>query len=141
MHLHLLGNLQAQAVKTQWLLFVELHQFHNLYNAQVKDGGGFCWCDTNPTTNKIINYYCTYGEAKNLSDCRPLCDTRLNVSVADCTDPNPCSFSTEVHFDTASIGNFSERFILALCSSSSAVRETKCLCIINWSIYFFHLYL
>ena len=122
-HLQLLGILQAQVVRTQWLLSVELHQFHNLYNAEVVSDHGFCCCDIDPTP-KYYLYYCN-GEPKYLSGCNSSCDTGLNASVSHCTDPNPCSFSTEVRFDTASIDNFNEKFIFALSSSSNAVRVTN----------------
>ena len=128
-HLQLLDNLQVQlVVKTQWVLFVELHQFRNLYNAEVISGGGFCCCDNPPTPHNYMYHYCTDGEAKSLSGCSPSCDTWLNASVSHCTDPNPCSFSTEVLSQTASIDNFNEKFIFALNSSSCEVRIAKCLC-------------
>ena len=90
------GNLQAQVAKTQWVLFVELHQFNNLYNAEVISSGGFCCCGIEPA-NYDNNYYCNKRKAEYLPVCSPSCDTWLHAEVSHCIDPYPCSFSTEVH--------------------------------------------
>ena len=128
-HLQLLGNVQAQVVKTKWLLSVELHQFHNLYNAEVINGLGFCCCDVQPLNSNYL-YYCE-AELKHLLGCNSSCDTWLNASVSHCIEPNPCSFSTEVRFGTASIDNFNEKFIFVLSSFSDVVRVTKGLCTLH----------
>ena len=108
-------------VKTQWLLFVELHQFRNLYHAEVDVRGyGSCCCD-DPSTYMD----CCDGGDYYPSLCTPDCDTWLNASVSHCIEPNACSFSTPVQFHTASIDNFNEKFIFALSCSSNAVRITR----------------
>ena len=110
-------------MNTQWLLSVELHQFHNWYNVEVIPDEGFCCCDVD-LNGKNYKQFCN-EEDKNLSGCYPYCDTWLNASVSHCIEPNACSFSTAVHFHTALMDNFNEKFIFALSSSSNAVGMTK----------------
>ena len=117
------AKLQLQVVETQRLLSLELHQFHNLYNAEVVSGQVFCCCEINSDD------YCA-EKVENLTDCNPLCDIRLNGSVSHCIEPNSCSFSTEVRFDTASIYNFTEKFVFVLSTGISAdeVRAVTNIC-------------
>ena len=74
-----LGNLKVQVAKTQWLLSLELHQFHNLYNAEVISSEEFCCCDIEPTPYyyyffpyDYFDYFCN-EEAEYFLGCNPLC--------------------------------------------------------------------
>ena len=116
----ILGNLQVQVATTQWILMVELHQFRNLYNAEVIGNHGFCCCDIEPTNNNYLQY--CEEKAASLQGCSPSCDILLNAYVSHCIEPYPCSFYTTVWFDTASIDNFNDRFIFVLSSSPDEVR-------------------
>ena len=125
-HLQLSGKtIQLQVVETQWLLIVELHQFHNLYNAKVVSGDGFCCCDYSP------NNVCNQDTAEDL-ECEVPCEIWLNTFVSHCTEPSPCSFSTlgcSVP-SPASTYNFTEKFVFVLSASVSPdeVRVTQNLC-------------
>ena len=125
-HLQLLGKITASSCKNQWLLIVELHQFHNLYNAIMVSGEGFCCCEyTEPDVQ------CNEEAAESLPDCEP-CDTWLSASVSHCTEPSPCSFSTLGHSDPSptSTYNLTEKFVFVLSAgvSPDEVRVTKNLC-------------
>ena len=135
--LQLLGHLQVQVVKTQWLLIVELHQFRNLYNAEVIDGYGFCCCDT--SSNDYIFNCEEIAEYMDYHNCKPSCDTWLNASVSHCIEPNACSYSTKVRLNSASLYILNEKFIFVLstCCSPDTVRITKSLRILFINRIFF----
>ena len=108
-HKQLFDNIQAQVAKAQWLLFVELHQFQNMYNATVKES--FCCCEGNNCE----------AQAANLQGCIEDCDTWLNAYVSHCITPNACSFYTTVHTDSASVENFNDKFIFVLSNCTGMV--------------------
>ena len=114
-HMHnLLALIQVQLAKTQWILIVDLYQFHNLFNAEMANSEEVCCCDS---TEKCA------VDADDLQGCSADCDIWFDVYVTHCTQPYQCSFSTftSVDYDTALIDNLKNRFFFILNASSDTV--------------------
>ena len=127
-------------MKTKWILLVELHQFHNLYNAEMIDNHGICCCDTTLPWS-TSNYYCN-TQVANLTFCNQLtwaaCDTWLNASVSHCLPPFPCSFSTETHTETSSVDNMNDIFVFVMSSSPNTVSVSRVYAWILCSVFLNH---
>ena len=137
--MHLIANWQVQVVKTEWILLVELRQFHNLYNAEMIDNHGICCCDTTYSWSKN-NDYCN-AQVANLTFCNQLiweCDTWLNASVPHCLTPFPCSFSTETHTVTSSVDNMNDTFVFVMSSSPNTVSVSGAYVWILCSVFLNH---
>ena len=108
--------IQVQLAKTQWILIVDLHQFHNLFNAEKANSERVCCCDSADE--------CTL-EADDLQGCSEYCDIWLRVNVSHCTQRYPCSLSTSVYYNTALIDNLKDRFFFILSASSDTVSVNR----------------
>ena len=97
-----------QIISCQWLLNMEIHQFHNFYNVESVGGGFFCCCDGGNTLDTCSN------ESPNVTTttCDPLCDTFFLVRLLDCEDPDACqvTMTTETIDNSDSITNTSYHF-------------------------------
>ena len=114
MHAKHFDNLQVQVADTQWIIIVELHQFHNLYNAEMSrddSDEGICCCDSSRP--------CA-SQASKLHGCDATCDTLLRANGSHCIQAYPCSFSTLTRWSTPSI-NDSYKFVFVLSSFSDMV--------------------
>ena len=109
MHAKHFGNLQVHVSNTQWIMIVELHQFHNLYNAEMSSDDsneGICCCDSSQ------DQPCA-SQASKLQGCGRKCDTQLRANASHCIQAYPCSFSSSTHWSTPSIYD-SEKFVFVL---------------------------
>ena len=119
--------MQVQVASTQWILIVELQQFHNLYNAEMKSEK-VCCCDSSEL--------CVL-QAADLQGCEGYCDIWLSADVSHCTQPYPCSFSTWVYYDTSLMDNLKDKFIFGLSSFPDRVSvKRECLEIKHVKIVF-----
>ena len=106
LYTQLFDNLQIQVANTQWILIVELHQFHNFYNAEMSSNE-FCCCDSSES--------CVL-DASKLQDCVENCDTWFTAEVSQCMQYYTCSFFTPILVDTPPIINLKNKFIFVLTS-------------------------
>ena len=110
-------KLQIQLATCQWILIVELCQFHNRYNAELISGQGFCCCDAKEEDyDEKCNVHVT-----DLPQCPAKCDTVFNISVHPCLSTHSCSVATATHCNSASIPNLDYTFVLILESLPSKV--------------------
>ena len=123
--------LQVQVSKTQRILLVKLHQFHNLYNVG-KTSQQICCCGF----AENYNFYCK-EQVADLPNCTGSCDTRFRAYVSPClTTSYPCSLDTKVYYASSSIDDLNDTFIFVLDSFHGMVRVNKYKA---YSAYFLHL--
>ena len=106
-------SIQVQVANTQWILFVELHQFHNLYNAEVRSNE-FCCCDDSCNS-----------QASKPQECDAKCDTWFTANVSHCIQPYWCSFNSSTIWATASIINLNYKFYFLLNSFPDMVSAKR----------------
>ena len=104
--------MQVPVANSQWIFIVELHQFHNLYNAEVISDEGICCCDSSEP--------CA-SQASELPGCGEKCDTWFTADVSHCMPPYPCSIYTSTIRNAPSIINFNNKLIFVLNSLSDMV--------------------
>ena len=116
--------MQVQLTRCQQFLIFELHQFVNIYNAEITNDG-FCCCDKN--NNKKCK-----ARLQDLPKCATKCDTWFNISLSPCESPHPCWRSTpsSCKDDGTSVLNFEHKSEFVLCGSPDIVSANK-LCIVN----------
>ena len=115
MHIYaynLFANTQVQPATSQQLLVVELLQFHNMYNAEIRQNK-YCCCDTN-------NKMCTplLGGLEQIS-CERKCDTWFNISLSPCESAYLCSAATAAQCDSDPVHNLDFKFEFAMRTNSS----------------------
>ena len=111
LHAKHFGNLQVQVSNTQWIIIVELHQFHNLYNAEMSSDDsdeGICCCDSSQVEP------CA-SQASELQGCGRTCDTLFRANASHRIQAYPCSFSTSTRWNTPSIDELN-KFVFVLSS-------------------------
>lgn len=116
--------MQVQVANTQWILIVELHQFHNLYNAEIRSNA-FCCCDLNKPCQ---------SHASNLQGCDGYCDTQFSAYVSHCIQPYQCILFSSTFENTASIINLNYTFIFVLNSLPDMVSVKNSVRITNLNI-------
>ena len=109
-------KLQVQLANSQWLLTVELHQFQNLYNAEIIPGEGLCCCDTIRTNNVNCK--------QNLTDfpkCGRNCDTSFSISLFPCYSSYSCLASIARECQSDSVLNLDYALVFLLTNFSNKV--------------------
>ena len=112
---NLFANTQVQLTTSQQLLVVELLQFHNMYNAELRNHQ-YCCCDKNE---------CKMQLGDLIMSCDPKCDTWFNISLSPCESAYLCSVATTPRLDTASVNNLDYKFEFVMRNSSDTVSVSK----------------
>ena len=108
----LFANKQVQLATFQQLLVVELLQFHNLYNAEIRQDQ-YCCCDAGNN-----NLWTAQLEALQQKGCEPKCDTWFNVSLSPCESAYLCSAATAARCDSDPVHNLNYKFEFVMRKSS-----------------------
>ena len=104
-------SLLLQLVYGQGILNVQLHQFENIYNAEIRpenDPKRFCCCDqgNGDCRGNLNDLY------KHKCDSTKPCDTSFEVTLTECqfSDPCPTILYSDVFYDTATSTNVNYKF-------------------------------
>ena len=93
------------------MLNVQLHQFHNLYNTEIRPDDTFCCCDF--TTFRT----CADAPDEIMDECFQLCDTSFLVRMQQCQNSDPCPVvmftDNFVNSDTITNTSYQFRFVLS----------------------------
>ena len=99
-----------QPANCQWLLTVDLHQFINIKNAEIRRAQ-FCCCDMSDCSEEL----------KNLHSCSDSCDTSFIISVSHCLIPSSCLLFTPTQFNSESVLNLLHKYEFVLANASNLV--------------------
>ena len=113
-------HIQVQLAGCQQVLIVQLHEFENIYNAEVIEGRGFCCCD-----KKTKDKNCKQ-QLKDLPDCPAKCDTWFSIYLSPCQSPLLCSTSTLSTCEGTSVLSLEYTYEFVICSSQDTVSVNTC---------------
>ena len=113
---------KVQLATSQQLLVVELLQFHNMYNAEIRQDQ-YCCCDDGN------NNLCTsqLGELEQMN-CGPKCDTLFNISLSPCESAYLCSAATAPQWESDSVHNLNYKFAFAMRNDSFDIVSVQTNC-------------
>ena len=78
---------------SEWLLGVHVQHFHNLYNAEIRNGKDYCCCDISYLDVPCVRDLTDLNVTGCTSECQPYLEIRFGVCFANGT----CSYiKTEV---------------------------------------------
>ena len=83
------------------MLGVQIAQFQNLYNAEIKNGR-YCCCDDGPCEDDIRALKNVY-----MTDCTNPCETYFIVKLQDCTSNTHCTGSQTFNLEDDSTSGLS----------------------------------
>ena len=117
MHIYaynLFANTQVQPATSQQLLVVEMLQFHNMYNAEMRNDR-YCCCDN--ANNQVC--MSQLGGLDQMS-CEQKCDTWFNISLSPCESAYLCSAATAAQCDSDPVHNLDYKFEFVMRNNSPA---------------------
>ena len=110
---YIFANSQVQLATSQQILVVELLQFHNMYNAEIRQNK-YCCCDEG-------NIKTCKSELAGLEEmsCAELCDTWFNISLSPCESAYMCSAATAAQCNSDPVHILDFKFEFAMRTNSS----------------------